>query len=147
MNGIPADMDEFRDTVRTAGGVYGVWVSRDEKSLLFTAAFIEHMMDYDVIFEGVQKLINEESDDNTIIHAAGEPVLMGWVNKNLGEMYYIFILTFLGFVALLWLYFRNALGVIVHIPPIILLLQSFDPELVLQPPLQPVVLLHNPEDP
>ena len=120
MDGIPPDMDEFRESVRTAGGVYGIWVSRDEKSILFTAAFIEHMMDYDVIFEGVQKLIGEESDDNTIIHAAGEPVLMGWVNKNLGEMYYIFGLTFLGFVALLWLYFRNALGVIVHIPPIIL---------------------------
>ncbi len=120
MNGVPVDMDEFRNTVRTAGGVYGVWVSRDEKSLLFTAAFIEHMMDYDVIFEGVQKLISAESDDNTIIHAAGEPVLMGWVNKNLEEMYYIFGLTFLGFVVLLWLYFRNALGVIVHIPPIIL---------------------------
>ncbi|HAX96076.1 MAG TPA: hypothetical protein DCY35_06095, partial [Prolixibacteraceae bacterium] len=120
MDGIPADMDEFRETVRSTGEVYGIWISRDEKSLFFTASFIEHMMDYDVIFEGVQKLISAESDDNTIIHAAGEPVLMGWVNKNLKEMYYIFALTFLGFVGLLWLFFRNALGVIVHLPPIIL---------------------------
>ncbi len=120
MDGVPDSMDEFRETVRTSGGVYGVWVSRDEKSVFFTAAFIERMMDYDVIFDGVQKLIKAESDDNTIIYSAGEPVLMGWVNKNLEEMYYIFGLTFLGFVALLWLYFRNALGVIVHLPPIIL---------------------------
>ena len=49
-------------SVRLLGSVYGVWVSRDEKSVLFTAAFIEHMMDYDVIFEGVQKLIKQESD-------------------------------------------------------------------------------------
>jgi len=120
MDGIPASMDEFRDVVRAAGGVYGVWVSRDEKSVLFTAAFIERLMDYDTIFEGVQKLVEEESDDNHIVHSAGEPVLMGWVNKNLQEMYFIFTVTFLAFVGLLWLYFRNALGVLVHLPPIIL---------------------------
>jgi len=120
MEGIPDSMAKFRDTVRTTPGVYGIWVSRDEKSVLFSAAFIERMMDYDVIFDGVQKLVKEEADDKTFIYAAGEPVLMGWVNKNLEEMYYIFGLTFLGFVVLLWLYFRNALGVIVHLPPIIL---------------------------
>ncbi len=120
MDGIPDSMDEFRDAVRTAGGVYGVWVSRDEKSVLFTAAFIERLMDYDTIFEGVDKLVEEESDDKHIVHAAGEPVLMGWVNKNLQEMYYIFTVTFFAFVGLLWLYFRNALGVVVHLPPIIL---------------------------
>ena len=90
MDGIPESMEEFRESVRTAGGVYGVWVSRDEKSVLFTAAFIERLMDYDTIFEGVQKLIKSESDANHIVYAAGEPVLMGWVNTNLQEMYYIF---------------------------------------------------------
>ena len=120
MKVIPASMDEFREAVRREGGIYGVWISRDEKSVLFTAAFIERLMDYDTIFEGVQKLIKEESDDNHIVHAAGDPVLMGWVNKNLQEMYFIFTVTFLAFICLLWLYFRNALGVVVHLPPMIL---------------------------
>ena len=88
--------------------------------MLFTASFIERLMDYDVIFDHVTRLVEQESDANHIVHAAGEPVLMGWVNKNLQEMYFIFIVTFFAFVCLLWLYFRNALGVVVHLPPIIL---------------------------
>jgi len=117
---LPESMDEFKDTIRMTPGVLGVWVSRDEKSVLFTASFIEHLMDQDVIFKETRKIIEDESDANHVIYAAGDPILMGWVNKYQGEIYYIFGVTFLAFVALLWLYFRNALGVLVHIPPIIL---------------------------
>ena len=120
MDGIPSDMKKFRESVREAGGVYGVWVSRDEKSVLFTAAFIERLMDYGTIFKSVQKLIQAESDADHVVYAAGEPILMGWVNKNLKEMYTIFAVTFLALVCLLWLYFRNILGVVVHLPPMIL---------------------------
>ncbi len=120
MEGIPSSMEEFRETVRTAGGVYGVWVSRDEKSVIFTAAFHEHLMDYDVIFEGVKELIDEETDKNHNVYAAGEPVLMGWVNQYQRQIYFIFGVTFFCFLGLLWLYFRNILGVVVHVPPIIL---------------------------
>ncbi|MCP4683624.1 MAG: RND transporter, partial [Desulfobacterales bacterium] len=45
---------------------------------------------------------------------------MGWVNRYQGEIYWIFGITFAAFIFLLWLFFRNALGVIVHIPPVIL---------------------------
>ncbi len=120
MSEVPESMEVFRETVRTAPGIFGVWVSRDEKSMLFTASFIEHLMDYDVIFNAVNKIIKEESDANHIVHAAGEPVLMGWVNKFQGEIYFIFGVTFLAFLVLLWIYFRNLLGVVVHVPPIIL---------------------------
>ena len=120
MSEVPKSMDEFKETVRTSPGVYGVWVSRNEKCILFTAGFIEHLMDYDVIFERVNRIIKEETDSNHVVYAAGDPVLMGWVNKYQGEIYFIFGVTFLGFLALLWLYFRNILGVVVHIPPIIL---------------------------
>ena len=120
MDGIPSDMKKFRESVREAGGVYGVWVSRDEKSVLFTAAFIERLMDYGTIFKSVQNLIQAESDADHVVYAAGEPILMGWVNKNLKEMYTIFAVTFLALVCLLWLYFRNILGVVVHLPPMIL---------------------------
>jgi len=120
MSEVPDSMEAFRETIRRAPGVFGVWVSRNENSALFTASFIEHLMDYDVIFKAVNQIIEEESDANHIVYAAGEPILMGWVNKNLKEIYSIFGITFLGFVCLLWLYFRNLLGVVVHLPPIIL---------------------------
>jgi hypothetical protein len=120
MSEVPESMEMFRETVRAAPGIFGVWVSRDEKSVLFTASFIEHLMDYDVIFKEVNKIIEKESDENHIVHSAGEPVLMGWVNKYQGEIYFIFSITFVAFLVLLWIYFRNLLGVVVHVPPIIL---------------------------
>jgi predicted RND superfamily exporter protein len=120
MQEVPSDMVQFKEDVRTAPGVYGVWVSKDEKSVFFTAGFIERLMDPDVIFEGVNKIIADEVDANHEIFSAGEPVLMGWVNEYQEEIYWIFGITFTAFVFLLWLFFRNFLGVIVHIPPIIL---------------------------
>ena len=77
-------------------------------------------MDPDAIFDGVNKIIADEADANHEIFSAGEPVLMGWVNCYQEEIYWIFGITFAAFVFLLWLFFRNILGVIVHIPPIIL---------------------------
>src|SRR3989304_10333841 len=34
----PSAKEEFKETIRTAPGVFGVWVSRDEKAWVFTAA-------------------------------------------------------------------------------------------------------------
>ncbi|SPD75176.1 putative Exporters of the RND superfamily [uncultured Desulfobacterium sp.] len=117
---VPKSMEEFKETIRTARGVFGVWVSRDEKCILFTAGFNEQMMEYDVIFERVNRIIKEVSDSNNEVFAAGDPVLMGWVNKFQREAYTIFIVTFIAFLTLLWLYFRNIIGVLAPIPSIFL---------------------------
>lgn len=113
MREVPASLEEFKETVRMTPGIFGVWVSRDEKSVIFTAGFIERLMEYDVIFEKVNALIGEESDARHEIYAAGEPVLMGWVNKYQGEMWWIFGATFFSLFALLYYYFRNLPGVLV----------------------------------
>ncbi|SPD74136.1 putative Exporters of the RND superfamily [uncultured Desulfobacterium sp.] len=117
---VPDSMDDFRKIIHTAPGILGVWVSRDEKSVIFTAGFIEHLMDNNVIFREVRKIIEDESDANHIVRAAGEPILMGWVNKYQPEIYFIFGVTFCCFILLLWIYFRNILCVILQIPPMIL---------------------------
>ena len=116
--GVPEFMEEFKQTIRTAPGVFGVWVSQNEKCLLFSAGFIERLIDYDVIFEKINKIVEQETDINTDIYAVGEPLLMGWINYYQDEILYIFILTFFSFLILLYAYFRNFLGVMVVIPPI-----------------------------
>jgi hypothetical protein len=120
MPAVPDSMDEFRKTVHTAPGIFGVWVARDDKSALFSAGFIEHLMDYNVIFKQVRKIVEAETGQNHMVYAAGEPILMGWVEKYRGELYYIFGVTLCALLLILWFYFRNLLGVIVPIPPIIL---------------------------
>ena len=111
----PSSMEEFKGTVRTAPGVFGVWVSKDEKAALFTAAFNERLMDVNIIFKDVSKIIEQESDKNHVISMAGEPVLMGWVNTYQKEMWWIFGITLLSLFILLYFYFRNLVGVLVPV--------------------------------
>lgn len=108
-------MDDLKKTIRSSPGVFGVWVSRDEKSVIFTAGFIEHLMNVDVIFKEARKLVEKETDKNHTIFMAGEPVLMGWVNHYQGEMWWIFGATMFALFAILYFYFRNLVGVVVPV--------------------------------
>jgi len=109
------DMGQFKETVRNAGGVYGVWVSPFENAVLFTAAFIPELVDYNVVFNKIRELSKSESDANHVIYATGEPMLVGWVYHYQKEMAWIFMVTFFALASLLYFYFRNAVGVVVPI--------------------------------
>ncbi len=120
MHEAASDIEQFKKDIRTIPGVYGIWVSPDEKCVLFSAGFFEHSIDYDAIFQETNRIIEQESDSKHEIFAAGEPVLIGWVNVHQNKIYCIFAIIFSSFVLLLWLFFRNTLGVIVNILPLIL---------------------------
>lgn len=107
------EMEEFKETVYNTRGVYGIWVSRDEKSLLFSAAFIPDRVDINVLFEKIGELKQSYSDSNHDIYVAGEPILTGWVYFYQKEMYWIFGVTFTVLIFLLYFYFRNLVGVVV----------------------------------
>jgi len=77
-------------------------------------------VDYNVLFKKVRDIIEEETDSNHIIRATGEPMLVGWIYSYRNELYLIFGITCFAFLGLLYYYFRNLLGVLVHVPPIIL---------------------------
>lgn len=111
----PSSMEELKQTIRTTPGVYSVWVSKDEKSVFFTASFIERLIDSKIIFKETRRLVEKESDKNHAVYMAGEPILMGWVNHYQGEMWWIFGATILSLFVLLYFYFRNMVGVFVPI--------------------------------
>jgi len=111
----PSYIKELKEAIRTTPGIFGVWVSKDEKSVFFSAALIEHLIDCKATFKKVSRLVEKESDKNHTIFMAGEPILMGWVNHYQGEMWWIFGFTILLLFGLLYLYFRNLVGVLVPI--------------------------------
>jgi len=45
----PSYIEELKVAIRTTPGVFGVWVSKDEESAFFTAAFIERLIDCNLI--------------------------------------------------------------------------------------------------
>lgn len=108
-----AEMEEFKETVRNARNVYGIWVSRDEKSLLFSAAFVPRLLDFNLLLNKARELRATYEDSNHEIYIAGDPILTGWVYSYQNELYLIFALTLSVLIILLYSYFRNVAGFVV----------------------------------
>ena len=108
----PEEIAKLREKVRSTGGVVGTLVSFKEDAALVQATFIERLTDFDVIFESVNDIIAKLQDADHEIHAAGQPMLTGWVYNYQKEMYFIFALGLLAMGFFLVLHFRNIAGVI-----------------------------------
>ena len=106
------EVQDFVDAVDKAPNVRTFLISPDETATIVTATFIEHSLDYGVVFEHVQELVSRESDDNHIIYAAGQPVLTGWVYEYQAQMLGIFAITATALFLSLVLYMQNVPGVV-----------------------------------
>src|SRR6266496_3135666 len=103
---------KLRDKVRSTGGVAGTLVSFRDDAALVQATFIERLTDYNVIFNGVNDIVKKLQDQDHEIHAAGHPMLTGWVYHYQQEMYFIFGLGLVAMGCFLVLHFRNIVGVV-----------------------------------
>ena len=108
----PEEIAKLREKVRATGGVMGSLVSFQEDAALVQATFIERLTNYDVIFNDVNAIIKRLQDSDHEIHAAGHPMLTGWVYHYQKEMYVIFALGLLAMGLFLVLHFRNIAGVV-----------------------------------
>lgn len=104
------EIDRLKRAVYTDDMILGKLVSRDGKSALIMADFFEDKMDPRVVFEKVMEMKQKEEDPNTSIHPVGEPVLIGWAYEYAPQMLWIFGITLLVIVVLLYGYFRSVRG-------------------------------------
>ncbi|HEV8720169.1 MAG TPA: MMPL family transporter [Candidatus Binatia bacterium] len=108
----PEEIATLREKARSTGGVVGALVSFREDAALIQATFIERLTDFDVIFTSVNDIIKKLQDVDHEIHAAGQPMLTGWVYHYQQEMYVIFALGLLAMGFFLVMHFRNVAGVV-----------------------------------
>lgn len=106
------EIAKLREKVRSTGGVVGTLVSFREDAALIQATFIERLTDFNVIFSSVNDIIKKIQDQDHSLHAAGHPMLTGWVYHYQKEMYVIFGLGLLAMGLFLVLHFRNVTGVV-----------------------------------
>lgn len=107
-----AELAEIRRRVNESPGVRTFLVSEDGTAAIINATFIEQLVDYGVVFERVQELVRVYGDGNHEIHAAGWPMLTGWVYHFGGDTVKIFAVTLgLMFLCLL-VVMRNTAGVL-----------------------------------
>ncbi|HKV53434.1 MAG TPA: MMPL family transporter, partial [Candidatus Binataceae bacterium] len=68
-------------------------ITYDNKGALITASFNEGKIDYKELFDDLQNLVHQYSDDNTEIYLAGQPVISGWGYYYLPRITVIFFIS------------------------------------------------------
>jgi hypothetical protein len=106
----PEGIERLKYNVFTNEAYNGFLVSRDGKATLIIADCWPDI-DYSAFFNFIQALKQKEEDDNTTLHIAGRPMLLGWIYHFMPRTILIFGITFAFIIAALIYIFRNLVGV------------------------------------
>ncbi|HJU09424.1 MAG TPA: hypothetical protein VJ728_01040, partial [Candidatus Binataceae bacterium] len=74
----PQALAELRSNVAAHFEQVAGLITRDNKGALITASFNEEGLDYKLLFDDLQKLVQRFSDNNTELYMVGQPVISGW---------------------------------------------------------------------
>ena len=107
-----AEIDLLREQVLANPLVYGRYVSPDLKSALVTADFIDRLIDYEKLYEGITAIAEKYDGDGVNVRVVGEPLLTGWVVHYLPETFHLFLITIAIMAALLFITVRTWRGVL-----------------------------------
>jgi predicted RND superfamily exporter protein len=107
-----AGMDALQRTILGSRRYYGSLVSLDEKATIVAAGFFEDQMQPKAIYETLNNLVEKESDANTTINVIGRPMLLGDIASKSPRLALIMLATTVCMLMVLFIYFRNLVGVV-----------------------------------
>lgn len=110
---IQSQLDELKDRVRSTPGITGTLVSFSGDAAIVQATFIDHQIDYQVIFDRTNEVVGRLQDASHEVYAFGQPMLTGWVYHFRRQTFAMFALGLGAMVVLLAFYFRNLPGILV----------------------------------
>jgi len=90
----------------------GTLVSKDGTATMIIADCWPNI-NYSEFFNFIQQLKQKEEDENTTIHVAGRPMLLGWIYHFMPRLLVIFAITALFIVCAVALIFRNVIGIVI----------------------------------
>ncbi|HEY6896564.1 MAG TPA: MMPL family transporter, partial [Rhodocyclaceae bacterium] len=102
-----AEIKVLKESVLNNPLVYGPYVSMDMKATLITVDFVDNGIDYSKIYQQVSEITDGAQGDGVTVRIVGEPMLYGIVGHYLTETFYIFLITVVSLVALLFLITRS----------------------------------------
>lgn len=105
------EMDLLKKNIFSSPAYNGSLVSRDGTAALLLTEFKENIS-YEKVFSLLQKLDKDYTDANTSVHITGFPILMGWIYSLKTQMYTVFAISVILMLIVLWVMFRNFLGMI-----------------------------------
>ncbi len=116
----PQGIARLKQNIYTSDLYNGVLVSKDGTAALIMADCWSNI-DYNAFFDFIQNLKQNEEDDNTSIHVAGRPMLLGWIFHFMPKVYIILALTVLVIIIAVVSHFKN---IVVIIPLLALALST-----------------------
>jgi uncharacterized protein len=105
----------FKERVNKSPNTREFLISKDGTSAIVMGTFIEHQIDYGVVFDFVQDLAAKARDEHHEVYVTGQPILIGWVYQYTVQMLMIFGVTVGALLIALVLYMRNMVGIITPI--------------------------------
>ncbi len=111
----PEEIAEFRARVDKSPAARKFLISADSTATLINATFIESRLDYGVVFNFTQDLVEKARDEHHDVYMAGQPALTGWVYQYQKQVLWIAIMTIGALILALILYMRNIVGVVTPI--------------------------------
>jgi len=95
--------------------VFGVLVSIDGKAAMIMADVYEKGVNYQKIYAEIRKVLDRDGDANTTIHVSGEPIVVGEVIKAMPKILWIFGISMVLVLGILYLHFMNLRIPVLHI--------------------------------
>jgi len=86
-------LDELKHNVFVHREPVAGLITYDNKGALVAASFNEGALDYKYLFDQIQTIIHQYSDQNTEIYVSGQPVISGWGYYYLPRITAIFIIS------------------------------------------------------
>ena len=111
----PEALTALRRACMSDDAVFGVLISVDGKAALIMADVYEKGVNYQQVYAGIRKIVDKEIDAKTTIHVSGEPIVVGEVIKAMPKILWLFGLSILLVLGILYLHFMNLRIPLLHI--------------------------------
>jgi hypothetical protein len=105
------EMELLKKNIFSSPAYNGSLVSRSGTAALLLTEFKENIS-YERAFSLLLKLDKDYTDNDTSVHIIGFPMLMGWIYSLKAQMYTVFAISIILMLVILYIMFRNVLGMI-----------------------------------
>ncbi|MFH0729513.1 MAG: MMPL family transporter [Pseudomonadota bacterium] len=109
-----AEMALLKQHIFSNPSYAGTLVSEDGTAALILTQLKENIS-YAKAFEMLHDLQQRYTDEETSVHIVGYPMLMGWIYSYKTQMYWVFAISILCMILILFFIFRNFVGMITPI--------------------------------
>jgi uncharacterized protein len=110
----PEEMELLKNHIFSNPAYSGILVSNDGTAALIMTQ-LKETVGYDKAFTLLRKLSEEHTDNETTVHIVGYPMLMGWIYSYKTQMYWVFGISVLMMILILYAVFRNFVGMVAPI--------------------------------